>query len=118
MVCLGYEKGVPSPAHGAKRPLFGQVFSDTLKSVEVLHLWPLDFAMSTVAAPTVDPLATLWRPHLSGVLQIHFGVSGLERVSIAGERRWVTQRWLCQPMSFADAKRQHDEVQAQTWRWV
>lgn len=117
-VCFGYDCGVPTPAHGAQRPLFGQLYSAWVQGRDVLQLWPLDFAMSTAHTTTTKPLAILSRPTLSGVLVSEFGVSGIERAQLAGEPRWVIQRWLCTPMGAADAKRQEAEVKAETWRWA
>lgn len=63
------------------------------------------------------PLATLWRPELSGVMHSEFGVRGLEAIQSAGKRRWVAQRWLCEPMNYAQALEEQKRVQAETWRW-
>lgn len=117
-ICLGYDGGVPAPAHGAQRPLFGQLYTSVVQQREVLHLWPLDFAISTVHTTSSKPLATLWRPTLSGVMTSEFGVGGVERALLAGQPRWVIQRWLCQPLSLADAKRQEAEAKSEKWRWA
>jgi hypothetical protein len=117
-VCLGYDGGVPTPAHGEQRPLFGQLYTDTMHDVEVLLLWPLEFPMNTRATTTAEPLATLWRPVLSTVTVNEMSFRGLERVKLAGHQRWTMQRWCCQPSSYHDAKRLEAQVKAEAWRWV
>jgi hypothetical protein len=117
-VCLGYDGGAHAPAHGAQRPLFGQLYTDTIKSFDVLLLWPLDFPMNTRASTTTKPLATLWHPMLSVVVVNEMAFRGLERVQHAGCHRWMVQRWLCEPMDYQDAKRREAECKAQTWRWA
>lgn len=116
-VSFGYECGVPNPDHGERRALFGQVFSEWQRGIEVLQLWPLDFAMNTRENTTVSPLATLWRPTLSGVMIDAFGVSGVERIDLAGQRRWTIQRWLCTPVGYESARKQETERKAEHWRW-
>jgi hypothetical protein len=117
-VLLGYEKGAPLPGNGAMRPRFGQVHSERLRNIEVLQLWPLEFPMNTRASTTTRPLATLWRPTLVEVRAFEIAFAGLERVEIAGSRRWTIQRWLCDPMTYADAVRKQAESKAETWRWA
>lgn len=116
-VCLGYDKGVPTPAHGAQRPVFGQLYSDWHKQREVVDLWPLDFHMNTKASTRVKP-RRLWRPEPAWVLHSEFAISGVERAEIAGRRVWVVQRWMITPMSFAQAQEEENQVKAERWRWV
>lgn len=117
-VCLGYDGGVPAPAHGEQRPLFGQLYTDTVRSIHVLLLWPLDFPMNTRASTTSKPVATLWRPVLSSVAVNEMAFRGFECAPLAGSRRWMIQRWLCEPMPYQDAKRLEAKCKAETWRWV
>lgn len=92
--------------------------SDKIRDVEVLLLWPLDFAMNTRASTTTKPLATLWRPTFGGVMATEMAFGGFERFQIAGRRRWMIQRWKCEPMSYAEAKRGEERCRAEVWRWV
>ncbi|MRD49363.1 hypothetical protein GHT07_18970 [Caenimonas koreensis DSM 17982] len=117
-VCLGYDGGVPTPGHGEQRPLFGQLYSDKVRHVDVLLLWPLDFATNTRASTTTKPLATLWRPTLSTVMVNEMSFGGFERVQLASRRRWMIQRWRCEPMTYQDAKRREAECKAEKWRWA
>jgi hypothetical protein len=117
-VCFGYDGGVPTPGNGEMRPRFGQLYSYTVRNVPVLQLWPLDFAMNTRASTTTKPLATLWRPTLSSVHVTEIAFSGFERAEIAGRRRWLIQRWQCEPTNYQDAKRSEAKCKAETWRWV
>jgi hypothetical protein len=106
-VHLGYKDGRPRVNAHAGAPIYGQIHSEKVSGVDVLHLWPYDFPMSAREGSSVEPLATLWRPTVSGVFQIEMAYSGLERLT--GESWcWVAQRWLCLPLSFQDIKKDLD----------
>jgi hypothetical protein len=117
-VLIGYERGVRLPGNGATRPRFGQLYSDELRNLEVLHLWPLDFPMNTKASTTVRPL-TLWHPTCSGVTISDIAFTGLERLRLPdGGSCWVFQRWLCEPMTYSDAKAGQAQAESEKWRWI
>jgi hypothetical protein len=99
-VYLGYHDGIAHPAVRTAPPIYGQIISDHVRGVQVLHLWPYDFPLSARAGSDVVPLASLWKPQLSGVLHDEFGLSGLECLHTGGKARWVAQRWLCSPTTF------------------
>lgn len=82
----------------------------------VVRLFPVDFPYHLRSTMKDQPLATLWRAELSSILVDQFGVSGLERIELAGDLRWVNQRWLCRPLSAADAHRLAAECERDTWR--
>jgi hypothetical protein len=103
-VFLGYRDGLPRPSPQASQPLYGQVMSDWVRGVHVLHLWPYDFPLSAKEGSSTQPLATLWRPAISGVFQIAMAYSGLERLPAGNAWCWVAQRWLCGPMTYAAIK--------------
>jgi len=46
---------------------------------------------------------------LSVFLQAEFGVTGLEQVGDGRLRRWVAQRWHCEPKSPADMQRELEQ---------
>jgi hypothetical protein len=99
-VYLGYSEGVRRPVY-AGPPLYGKLMSEWIRGMAVLHLWPYDFPLSARAESDVQPLATLWRPEFSGVMELDVGFSGLECRPWDGGRRWFAQRWMCEPMTFA-----------------
>lgn len=95
-VYLGYEAGVakPTASHGA--PVYGQLVSERVRGVLLLELWPVNFPLNTKASTTVQPLHALWHPRVSVFLPTQFGISGMERLPIGKQWRWVAQRWLCE----------------------
>jgi hypothetical protein len=80
--------------------LYGQLVTERVRGMQRLELWPVDFPMNTKATTTVEPHC-LWKPEVSAVLEYGFAFSGLERVG----RRWVAQRWFCEPCAPADILR-------------
>jgi hypothetical protein len=86
--------------------------------MKVLLLWPLDFPMNTRESTSTKPLATLWRPSVSAVTAIEMSFGGFEAVRLAGRRRWMIQRWQCEPMTFAEAKRREAQCKGEAWRWA
>lgn len=60
----------------------------------------------------------LWEPRVSGFMQTQLGLSGLECILDGNHRRWVAQRWLCEPMDLAgilrnlSAPREYEAVKA------
>jgi hypothetical protein len=105
MLYLGYENGVQRPTATYGKPLYGQIISTWERNVLVVELWPFDFPVSAKQGSSVKPLAALWRPRVSGFMQADFGLSGLERVRAGPAWRWVAQRWLCEPLTFAEIER-------------
>ncbi len=99
-VYLGYSEGVRRPIH-AGPPLYGKVLSEWVRGMPVLHLWPYDFPLSARAESGVEPLASLWRPQFSVVTELEAGFSGLECRPWNGGQRWLAQRWMCEPLTFA-----------------
>jgi hypothetical protein len=75
------------------------MLSERVKGMEVVLLWPHDFAENTRASTTREPLASLWRPGFSGALTTSFALNGLEREGAGGSWRWHAQRWFCEPMT-------------------
>lgn len=82
--------------------MYGQLFSERIQGMDVLCLWPVDFAMNARQANGTRPLAMLWRPIFSGVMQTEMVYSGLERVKTSDRVWWAAQRWLCEPLSAAE----------------
>ena len=102
-VFLGYSDGTRLPtAHGGG-PLYGNLLSETVHGMLVLHLWPYDFPLNARTGES-QPVASLWRPQVSAALQIGFAVSGLECQQVRGKSRWLAQRWMVEPVTFADIK--------------
>lgn len=97
-VYLGYADGVAKPSVWSGPPLYGQMVSDNFRGIQRLELWPIDFPMHIKASTTntVKPWC-LWKPEVSVVLENAVAFSGLERVG----RRWVVQRWMCEPTTVA-----------------
>lgn len=101
-VHLGYVDGVRRAHVHHPEPLNGKLASERIQGVLVLHLWPHDFPLSARASNTgVQPLATLWRPEVSCVLENEVAFRGLERIARGREVRWVAQRWVCEPVDYA-----------------
>jgi hypothetical protein len=96
-VYFGYVDGVANRSTCAGQPAYGQLVSERVRGVQRLELWPVDFPMNTKTTTTITP-ARLWRPEVSVVLEHAIAFSGLEQV----RRRWVAQRWFCEPKSAAD----------------
>jgi hypothetical protein len=99
-VYFGYIDGVARPTVSSGPPLYGQLLTERVRGMQRLELWPVDFAMNTKATTTVEPHC-LWKPEVSAILDDAFAFSGLERTG----RRWVAQRWMCQPCAPADIQR-------------
>lgn len=95
---FGYRDGVPLAGVHAAPPVFGKMISERVQGLQVINLWAHTFPMN---ARTKDrtPLAALWRPQVSCFLDIEFALSGLER---RANGQWVAQRWMVEPMTFAD----------------
>lgn len=98
-VFFGYLDGVQRATTTYGAPLYGNLITDTVRSVTVAHLWPHDFPISVKTAESV-PVATLWRPQLVVVGVGHFGLLGLERQRWRDGARWFSQRWTCEPTTF------------------
>lgn len=103
-VHLGYRDGVQLPSATSGPAIYGNVISDRVDGVDVLQLWPYDFPISA-RSPESEPLATLWKPMVSGFLATEFGLTGYECRSAGSRPRWLLQRWFVQPMSRADIER-------------
>lgn len=116
-VHLGYLAGARHPSATAARPFYGALLSERVKGLDVVHLWPHDFAANTRATTTTEPLATLWRPGFSGVLSTSFALSGLERARAENHWRWHAQRWFCEPMTreLLVAALERDERESPSW---
>lgn len=97
-VHFGYRDGLPLAGVHAAPPIYGNMISERVRGLQVINLWPHTFPMN---ARTMDskPLAALWRPHVSGFLEMEFGLNGLE---CRASGQWVAQRWLIKPMTFAE----------------
>lgn len=96
----GYQQGMARHPYGTPA-VYGQLLTEEARGVTVAHLWPYDFPLSARRNGTgVMPLATLWRPELSGVSHNQFALRGLEPVKAGRANRWVAQRWLCEPMTY------------------
>jgi hypothetical protein len=80
---------------------YGQLVTDRIRGMQRLELWPVDFPMNTKAPTTLEPQC-LWQPQVSVILEHAFAFSGLERVG----RRWVAQRWMCEPCTHSDIARE------------
>lgn len=79
--------------------MLGNMLSEHVKGVLVLHLWPHDFPISARQGSAIKPLASLYRPSFTVAGPSAFGMTGLER----GPRgRWVAQRWHCEPTTYAE----------------
>ena len=102
-VFLGYSDGSPLPTAYTGGPLYGNLLSETVRGLLVLHLWPYDFPMNARTGAS-EPVASLWRPQVSAALQDGFAVSGLECQQKGGKPRWLAQRWMVEPVTFADIK--------------
>lgn len=100
-VYLGYRDGKRLPSCHYGQPLYGRLQSERVQGFDVVNLWPPDFPLSA-RLPDSKPMAALWRPQLSGILDLEFGLSGVERKS---NGQWIAQRWLVEPMSFAAIER-------------
>jgi hypothetical protein len=101
-VHLGYVDGVRRAYAHHPQPLYGKLASERVQGMLVLHLWPYDFPLNARSSDTgTQPLATLWRPEVSCVLEIEVAFSGLERCVSGREVRWMAQRWLCEPTTYA-----------------
>ncbi len=100
-IYLGYVDGVAQTSAECGQPIYGQIVSECVKGRQVLELWPFDFPLSAKAESSVKPLRMLWEPRVSGFMQTQFGLSGLECIVDGSRRRWLAQRWLCEPMDLA-----------------
>jgi hypothetical protein len=100
-VYFGCIDGVVKPSVWSGPAQYGELVSQQVRGRQRLELWPLDFPMNTVATATTQPQC-LWRPEVSAVLEAGVVFSGLEKV----RRRWVAQRWLCEPRTRADVTRE------------
>ena len=103
-VHLGYRDGVQLPSVTSGPPIYANVISDRIEGIDVLHLWPYDFALNAKTDNSI-PLATLWKPMVSGFLATEFGLTGYECCSAGSRPRWLLQRWFIQPMTRADIER-------------
>jgi hypothetical protein len=66
-VHLGYQDGVAHRAVDHGGPLVGNAISDLVDGLMVVHLWPPDLPMN--AKSNGRPIASLWRPQLSVMLE-------------------------------------------------
>src|SRR5688572_15183552 len=107
-VHFGYLDGVPRASHYSQF-IYGQMFSEIVRGRDVIHLWPYDLPYTAIDKNS-KPLASLWRPTLTGVLQTAFGISGVERLKRGGRSQWVAQRWLCEPTTYADIHQSHSHA--------
>jgi hypothetical protein len=77
-VHFGYREGVPLPGVHASRAVYGKMISDEVHGIQVVKLWPHTFPLNAKTNYS-KPLAALWRPQVSGFLDLEFGLSGSER---------------------------------------
>lgn len=100
-VYFGYVDGVARPTVSSGPPVYGQLVTERVRGMQRLELWPADFPMNIKASTTIEPRC-LWKPEVSVILEHAIAFSGLERVG----RRWVAQRWFCEPRGPADILRE------------
>lgn len=117
-VHFGYLGGVRLPSTFAAAAVYGNLFSDQVHGMTVLHLWPTDLAMNTRETTTRRPVASLWRPEVGAFLDTEFALRGLERIERGANVQWVAQRWYCRPMSFSDIQRELADVEARKPREI
>jgi len=98
-VQLLYREGIASRAEPR---VIGQIFSDRRQGVPVLFLRQLEWTQNQ--STETEPLATLWHPALvvGGFDSMCF--RGMESVPRRNERRWVSQKWLCDVLDYQRAR--------------
>lgn len=105
MVHLGYTRGVQNRVADAGDALLGRIYTEIRQGCTVAVLWPPDFIE---AAPrgTFRQVAELWAPDLSGIRDHKFSLVGIEKEPGGDRSRWVRQRWLCEPTTGLNIKRE------------
>lgn len=105
-VHFAYRQGVPLPTAYSAPSSYGQLFTERVRGVLRLELWPLEFSPNTKATTSLQPRC-LWRPELTVVGDFGIAFTGMEKDGA----RWVLQRWLCDPQGYADLVKDRDERQ-------
>lgn len=80
----------------------GQIISDRVGSVPVLHLQEVEWVHNTKWPR--PPLCTLWQPVMVGIGHSNIVVRGFELIEKSGTRRWALQKWTCDVTTFQHAR--------------
>jgi len=110
-VYFAYQDGEPLPTSWSGPPSYGQLSSERVRGVLRLELWPLDFSGNTKGSTSVQPRC-LWRPEVTAVRDFGLAFTGVEKVG----RRWMVQRWMCEPKGLAELQKDRDARQPQGGR--